>query len=92
MTKKAVQITPEENMQVENLFAKYNSYMSMLEYFANSGLGESKTYSQKWDETSQIWIELDKAKRAVEVKYKPQGDWDSYEFDFDNQQVVFIKA
>lgn len=91
MTKKAIQITSEESTNVENLFMKYNSYMSMLEYFANSDLSESKTYNQKWEETSQIWIELDKAKRAVEAKYKPTGDWDSYEFDFDHQQVVFIK-
>ena len=51
----------------------------------------SAAYDKKWDEASQLWIDLDKAKRAVEKRYKPAGDWDSYEFDFDNQQVVFTK-
>lgn len=86
-----VQITPEESENIENLFLTYNSYMSMLEFLATSGdMSDSPLYDKKWNEASKIWIDLDKAKRAVELKYKPKGDWARYEFDFDNNQVVFI--
>ena len=89
--KKAIKITEEESKNVEKLFMTYNAYMSMLQYFAESGSENSPLYDKKWNEASDLWINLDKAKRDVEKKYKPAGEWDSYEFDFDNQQVVFIK-
>ena len=90
MTKK-VNITPEESENVERLFTTYNAYMSMLEYLASSGIQDSPMYDKKWNEACELWIQLDKAKRKVEYEYKPEGDWDSYEFDFDNYQVVFVK-
>lgn len=90
--RKAISITPEESENVERLFLKYNSYMSMLEYFAEStAMKESEIYDKKWNETTEIWIELDKAKRAIEKKYKPQGNWAGYEFDFDNNKVIFYE-
>ena len=89
--RKEIPITEQESNNVENLFMKYNSYMSMLQYFAEGEMKNTPIYDKKWEEASKIWIELDKAKRKVEKKYKPTGDWDSYEFDFDNYQVVFTK-
>ena len=62
-----------------------------LLYFAESNMDNTPTYNKKWDEASELWIKLDNLKRAIEKKYKPAGDWDSYEFDFDNNQVVFVK-
>ena len=88
---KRIQITGEESREVEKLFMTYNSYMSMLLYFAESNMDNTPTYNKKWDEASELWIKLDNLKRAIEKKYKPAGDWDSYEFDFDNNQVVFVK-
>lgn len=88
---KRIQITEEESREVEKLFMTYNSYMSMLLYFAESNMDNTPTYNKKWDEASELWIKLDNLKRAIEKKYKPAGDWDSYEFDFDNNQVVFVK-
>ena len=88
---KRIQITGEESREVEKLFMTYNSYMSMLLYFAESNMDNTPTYNKKWDEASELWIKLDNLKRAIEKKYKPTGDWDSYEFDFDNNQVVFVK-
>ena len=85
-----IPITYEESTNVENLFYKYNAYMAMLEYFANSQ-SSTELYNKKWDEAAQIQIELTKAKQAIENKYKPLGDWDSFEFDFDKKQVIFIK-
>lgn len=88
--KKAIDITQEESEKVERLFYQYNSYMSMLEFLAPS-ISDTAVYDKKWDEASELWIELDKAKTAIEAKYKPEGNWDRYEFDFDNVQVVFTK-
>lgn len=88
---KRVNIDHDESQNVEQLFLTYSSYMSMLQYFAEQGLEKSQVYDKKWNEAVDLWIKLDKAKRAVERKYKPAGQWDSYEFDFDNCQVVFIK-
>lgn len=89
--KQRIDITPEENDEIERLFLTYNSYMSMLQYLASTDMGSTPVYDKKWKEASDIWIELDKKKRAAEFKYKPAGEWDSYEFDFENQQVVFVK-
>lgn len=88
---KKVKISAEESTNIETLFLKYSSYMSMLSYFAEQELNNTTIYDKKWDEAVDLWITLDKAKRDVEKKYKPAGNWDSFEFDFDNQQVVFIK-
>lgn len=90
--RKEISITPEESRNVERLFMKYNSYMSMLEYFAESAaMKDSEIYDKKWNEAAEIWIELDNAKRAVEKKYKPNGNWAGYEFDFDNDKVIFYE-
>ena len=89
--KKKITISPDENQNVETLFLTYSSYMSMLQFFAEQKLENTIIYDKKWNEAVELWIKLDKAKRDVEKKYKPAGDWDSYEFDFDNCQVVFIK-
>lgn len=90
--RKEISITPEESRNVECLFMKYNSYMSMLEYFAESAaMKNSEIYDKKWNEAAEIWIELDNAKRAVEKKYKPSGNWAGYEFDFDNDKVIFYE-
>lgn len=88
---KKINISAEESENVERLFMTYNSYMSMLQYFASAGLQDSEVFDRKWKEASDLWIKLDKAKKDIENLYKPDGDWDSYEFDFDNYQVVFVK-
>lgn len=89
--KRIIKITPEESSKIESLFLSYNSYLSMLEYFSNSSSYNKEIYDGKWSEAVKLWIDLDKAKREIEQRYKPAGEWDSYEFDFDNEQVVFTK-
>ena len=84
-----ITITQEENDEVYKLFSTYMSYMSMLQY-----LGENSTnteiYDRKWAEAVELNIKLDKLKKDIEKKYKPAGNWSRFEFDFDNNQVVFI--
>lgn len=92
MEEARVNITTEESNEVYNLFNTYISYMHILQYFMNAGqVKDQALYDKKWDEAVTYNIKLDAAKRAIEKKYKPEGDWDRYEFDFDNHQVVFIK-
>ena len=89
--RKAIQITMEENENVEKLFLTYSSYMNMLQYLTEQATDNNPIYDKKWNEAVELWIKLDKAKKEIEKKYKPAGNWDSYEFDFENSQVVFIK-
>ena len=88
--KQIVPITYVESTNVENLFQTYNAYMSMLEYFADTK-SNTEMYNTKWEEAAQIQIKLEKAKREIEKKYKPEGEWTSFEFDFENHQVIFTK-
>lgn len=85
-----IPISQEESDKIENLFYTYCSYMSMIEYLASAGLSkDSEIFELKWKEASDIWIKLEKAKKAIEKKYKPIGNWNSYEFNFEKQVVVF---
>ena len=88
---KRIKITPEESENVQILYSTYISHMNILQYFMNNPVTNQELFDRKWEEAVQLNIKLDEAKRAIEKEYKPTGDWDRYEFDFDKQQVVFIK-
>lgn len=88
---KRIKITPEENENVQVLYSTYISYMNILQFFMNNPITNQELFDRKWEEAVQLNIKLDEAKRAIEKKYKPTGEWNRYEFDFDKQQVVFIK-
>ena len=89
---KRIKITQEENDNVYNLYTSHISYLNILQFLINNGpVQDKELYDKKWDEAIALNIKLDEAKRAIEQKYKPAGDWERYEFDFNNQQVVFIK-
>lgn len=90
--KQTVIISIEESDNVRILHETYNAYMSVLQFFMNQETIPNQTiFDKKWNEAISIGRELENAKRNVEKKYKPSGDWDRFEFDFDNHQVVFIK-
>ena len=89
--KKEVIITQEESDNVYRLFSTHVSYMNMLQYFMNNDMSEHPIYDKKWNEAVELNIKLTEAKQAIEKKYKPAGDWDRFEFDFDRHIVVFIK-
>ena len=88
---KRIKITPGESENVQMLYSTYISYMNILQFFMNNPITNQELFDRKWEEAIQFNIKLDEAKRAIEKKYKPAGEWDRYEFDFDKQQVVFIK-
>ena len=88
---KRIKITPEETENVQVLYSTYISYMNVLQFFMNNPITNQELFDRKWEEAVQLNIKLDEAKRAIEKKYKPAGEWDRYEFDFDKQQVAFIK-
>lgn len=82
---KRIKIAPEESEKVQVLYSTYISYMSILQFFMNNPISNQELFDKKWEEAVQLNIRLDEAKRAVEKKYKPAGEWDRYEFDFDNK-------
>lgn len=89
--KQIVNISTIENNKVYNLFYTHMAYMNILHYFMNNKITNETLFDRKWNEAIKIELELDEEKRKVEKKYKPEGEWDRFEFDFDKCQVVFIK-
>lgn len=89
--RKEVTITLEESNEIYRLYSTHVSYMNMLQYLMNNGMSEHPTYDKKWNEAIELDRQLTKAKQDIEKKYKPEGNWDRFEFDFDKYTVVFIK-
>lgn len=89
MNKQVVPITIEESEHVEDLFNQFNGYLNVLSFFGDKAVEENSVFDRKWAEAVQISIDLEKAKVAIEKKYRPEGDWEQFEFDFDNHQVIF---
>lgn len=90
--RKEISITSEESANVERLFMSHSAYLSMLQFLSDNNVSSNtEIYDRKWNEAVDLWIKLDKAKTDIEKKYKPAGDWDRYEFDFEKQQVIFVK-
>lgn len=87
-----IQITPEESQKVSNLFYTYTSYLNILGYLASKkNLEDNGLYDKKWSEAVILNRTLEAAKRDIEKKYKPEGTWDRFEFNFDENQVIFTK-
>lgn len=86
-----VNITQEESSNIQNLYETYMSYIAILQFFMNQDNINKTTFDDKWNEAVDLNKKLDHAKHKIEKKYKPAGEWDRFEFDFDNHQVVFIK-
>ena len=87
-----VKITQEESDKVYNLFSTHLAYMNILQYLMSTGtIKDTVFYDRKWNEAIEINIKLDAEKRKIEKKYKPAGNWDRFEFDFENNMVVFYK-
>lgn len=90
--RKAINITPKESENIQNLYETYVSYMNVLQFFMDKeSTTNQEMLDKKWNEATEINRRLETAQHQVEKKYKPEGDWDRFEFDFERQQVVFIK-
>lgn len=88
----AIQITPQESEKIFNLFSTYNAYLGILGYLSEKkNLEDNGMYDKKWAEAVSLNRALETEKRAIEKKYKPEGDWDRFEFNFDNQEVIFYR-
>ena len=87
-----IKITNEESNRVQNLFETYNSYITILQFFMNQeSIPNQETFDKKWNEAVELNRKIDNLKREIEKKYKPAGNWERFEFDFDNHEVVFMK-
>lgn len=87
-----IKITPQESEKIFNLFSTYNAYLGILGYLTDRKTTEDNgLFDKKWAEAVSLGRALETEKRAIEKKYKPEGTWDRYEFNFDNQEVVFYR-
>ena len=86
---RAIQITQEENDEVQSLYLLHMSYLNILKFFAKSNLTETQVYERKWNDAVLIGAELERTKQLIEQKYKPEGQWNSFTFNFDKEQVIF---
>jgi hypothetical protein len=91
---KRIEITENESNEIYALFAEYNAYLSILSYFSDQGSTdtESHTFDRKWAEAVDLHKRLEAKKHQIELKYKPEGEWARFSFDFDNHMVVFMHA
>ena len=86
-----VRITEVESQEVEFLFHKYNSLMSILGYLHENGKASEEYLDKKLDELTYLHIDLESKKNLYCVKYKPEqikGVF-NYSFDFNNNSIVY---
>ena len=90
--RKEIQITQEESQTVYKLFSTYNAYLNILGYLADrKTLNNTEVFDKKWDEAILLCRSLDETKANLEKKYKPEGEWDHFEFNFETEQIIFTK-
>ena len=89
---KIIPITHEESQIVYKLFSTYTAYTNVLSFLATkTTLDNTEIFDKKWDEAVLLCSSLEEAKRKIEKKYKPEGSWDRFEFNFEEDTVIFTK-
>lgn len=86
---KRVKITREESEAVEILFNRFSGYCNILGYLTNYGSLNTELFDKKWEEAVKISNELEILKHEVDMKYHPDGEWSSYEFNFKTEELVY---
>ena len=91
MNKIIVKIAEEESREVEFLFHKYNSLMSILGYLHENGKASEEYLDKKLDELTYLHIELESKKNLYGMKYKPEQIQEAfnYSFDFNNDSIIY---
>lgn len=91
MEEKRIDITEEENIQVEKLFMQFTGYCEILAYLSKAGSIETDKFDKKWAEAVELYHQLEKIKQALDEKYHPLdgNNYTSYRFDFDEAQMVY---
>lgn len=91
----SVKIDPQESLEVEELFYRYNSYVSILAYLHNNGnCLDSDFLNKQMEETSILHMQLQKVKDKYSQKYLPNEITSSYTytFDFRKEQLIYEVA
>ena len=88
-----VPISIEDNREVEFLFHKYNSLMSIVAYLQENGKMSEQAIDKKIDELVYLNIDLEKKKKICGEKYKPAdiGPKYNYTFEFDYCELVYTE-
>lgn len=86
---KSVPIKYEESIEVQRLFHKYNALLAVLAYMNDNSSKYTEFLDKKVDEATELYIELEQVKDKYGTQYRPQGDWQHYTFDFDNNVIIY---
>ena len=86
-----VKIPEEDSKHIEDLYYQFVSYSNLLALFSDKPYSEGSTFEHKWAEAVKISNDLERAKHDIEVRFKPEGEWGHYDFDFENSQVIFYE-
>lgn len=86
---KRIKISNELSVYVERLFFEYNASMRTLRYLASQDDVKQERLDKYFNEAKNIDIELELAKREISDKYRPEGCFKEYYFDFDTCEIVF---
>ena len=89
---KEILIQKEESDSIQVLFGRYNAYLNILGYLMskyNLNEDNNKIFNEKFEETIQLSIDLEDLKIKISNKYRPEGVWKKYEFNFINNSIIF---
>ena len=91
---KIVPMTKDDTEKVEILFYRYQGQLDILNFLVNNSSNFSQQvtdlFEQKWDKAMQYYTELERVKAEMDAKYRPEGNWPNYTFNFINQRLEYI--
>lgn len=86
---KRIKISYDLSVYVERLFFEYNASMRILRYLASQDDVKQENLDKYFEEAKNIEMELELAKKEISDKYKPEGCFCEYYFDFDACEIVY---
>ena len=86
-----VPITQDESEEIEALYYIYKGYLDILDYLVGQCdlSPDNPTLNKKFEDAAALFVELERQKRITTEKYRPEGEWPFYVFDFDRHTVVY---
>lgn len=92
MAQTIIKISEEDKNKIEALHYKVEARANLLDRLTNKTIQiENNVYSfnKYLEEYDKCFKEYDKLKFALENKYKPEGNFLSWNIDFDNNEMIF---
>lgn len=85
-----ITIDEQDNREIWKLFHKYNAVLNILSYISSNEENYSPFLEKKFDEATNLYIELEDAKAKCVRKYIPSDlNYNTYYFNFEKQELIF---